>query len=129
MTGVPTGFITEPELPADSSYGGFILGTSSTARSNFQARRYACRQEVERMERRGINIFKYRCEDVGNLQDPFRTLVQRDKESEECEVYNAIIRTQGEKAMIGRPALESVKEAALEAPRPFSFEADDLYGI
>lgn len=40
--------------------------------NQFQARRNAYRQELERMEHQGIDSFKYRNEDVGDIQNPFR---------------------------------------------------------
>ncbi|KAF7872900.1 uncharacterized protein EAF02_008971 [Botrytis sinoallii] len=38
--------------------------------NQFQARRLAHRQEIERMERLGTDVFKYRNEDVGSVQAP-----------------------------------------------------------
>ncbi|KAJ8060403.1 hypothetical protein OCU04_010732 [Sclerotinia nivalis] len=94
----------------------------------FQARRHAHRQELERMERQGIDPFKYLNWDVGDLQEPFRSLYRTHVAHGS---YNSVPRVQGQENMVREPAGGVDPNFATETtPRHFSFEeGDDLYSI
>ncbi|TGO47709.1 hypothetical protein BCON_0266g00150 [Botryotinia convoluta] len=100
-----------------------VLAREEEIRENqFQARRLAHRQELERMERLGIDVFKYRNEDVGSVQEPFRDTVQRD----ENEARNIPPTIQDEDAMASESGQGGAPEVArVTALRRFSFENGD----
>ncbi|EMR86867.1 hypothetical protein ACHAPC_002354 [Botrytis cinerea] len=79
-----------------------------TRENQFQARRMAHRQELERMERLGTDVFKYRNEDVGSVQEPFRGTVQRDEDG----ARNIPPTIQDEDAMPSVSAQEGAPEVA-----------------
>ncbi|KAF7910091.1 uncharacterized protein EAE98_012234 [Botrytis deweyae] len=90
--------------------------------NQFQARRLAHRQELERMERLGTDVFKYRNEDVGSVQTPFRDTAQRD----ENEARNIPPTIQDEGAIPSVSAQGGAPEVAQVTPlRRFSFENGD----
>ncbi|KAF7886154.1 hypothetical protein EAF00_010257 [Botryotinia globosa] len=90
--------------------------------NQFQARRLAHRQELERMERLGTDMFKYRNQDVGSIREAFRDTAQHE-ENGPRDIPHAIedggamgsVSAQG-----GAP--EIVRVTAL---RQFSFENGD----
>ncbi|TGO54337.1 hypothetical protein BOTNAR_0271g00090 [Botryotinia narcissicola] len=90
--------------------------------NQFQARRLAHRQELERMERLGNDMFKYRIEDVGSIQEPFRDTTQRDEHGPR-EIPHTI-QDEGAIASVsdqgGAPGV-----ARVTALRQFSFENGD----
>lgn len=99
------------------------LAREEEVRENqFQARRLAHRQELERMERLGTDVFKYRNEDVGSVQAPFRDTAQRD-ENGACDKPHTI---QDEGTMASVSAQGGATEVARVTPlRQFSFENGD----
>ncbi|TEY42005.1 hypothetical protein BOTCAL_0401g00070 [Botryotinia calthae] len=90
--------------------------------NQFQARRMAHRQELERMERLGTDVFKYRNEDVGTVQEPFRDTVQRDGNG----TRNIPPTIQDEDAMPSVSSQEGPPEVGrVTTLRRFSFENGD----
>ncbi|KAF7947906.1 hypothetical protein EAE96_008979 [Botrytis aclada] len=90
--------------------------------NHFQTRRLAHRQEIERMERLGTDVFKYRNEDVGSVQEPSRDTAQRDENG----AGNIPPTIQDEDAMADVSAKEGTPEfMPVMALRRFSFENGD----
>ncbi|TGO91228.1 hypothetical protein BPOR_0035g00290 [Botrytis porri] len=90
--------------------------------NKFQARQLAHRQEIERMERLGTDVFKYRNEDVRSIIKPFRASVQPG-ENGTRHISPAI---QDGDAMTSVSAHEGTPEVArVTALRRFSFENGD----
>ncbi|EDN92720.1 hypothetical protein SS1G_08583 [Sclerotinia sclerotiorum 1980 UF-70] len=117
---------TERQERGTELYPQAVIHDENVREIQFQARRHAHRQELERMERQGIDPLKYLNKDVGDIQETFRAL---DQTHVAHGPYDLVSRVQGQENMFRGPVGGVDPNLDAEStPLRFSFEeGDDLY--